>query len=101
MKMSVACAALAASLIGLSTIALADDAMMAKPAMPAHMATMVCRSAMTGEKATAMMGTTALVCKPLDQPKAMQMKKSLESMPGGDPIWVKMLEQLQIGATNN
>jgi len=99
--MSVACAALAASLIGLSSIALADDAMMAKPAMPAHMATMVCRAASSDEKATAMMGTKALVCKPLDQPKAMEMKKSLEAMPGGDPIWVKMLEQLQIGSSNN
>jgi hypothetical protein len=74
---------------------------MAKPAMPANVATMVCRPAMTGEKATAMMGTKSLVCKPVDMPATMAMKKKLESMPGGDPIWVKMLEELQIGATNN
>ena len=45
MKMTFACTALAAALIGIGSVALADDAMMKPAAMPAHMATMLCRAA--------------------------------------------------------
>lgn len=87
MKMTFACAALATALIGAGSVAMADDAMMAKPGMmPSHMATMVCRSAEGGEKATAMMGSKGLVCKTIDMKKLMAMKSTMD-----EPSWLKML----------
>lgn len=73
-------AAFACAALAMPGLAMADDAMaghdaMAKPA-PATMATMVCRHAAPGEKATAMMmgdAKTMLVCKTMDP--AMMMKK--------------------------
>jgi hypothetical protein len=97
MKMTFACTALAAAVVALGSAAIADDAMMAKPAMPAHTATIICRAADAGEKATAMMGTKALICKPVDMQAMMAMKKSIEAMPNGEPMWLKMLESLQVG----
>jgi hypothetical protein len=101
MKTSFACAAFAAVLLGLGTAASADDAMTAKPAMPAHMATMICRAADPGEKATAMMGTKPLVCNPVNADNIMKMKKMSDAMPNGDPIWVMMLNDLTIKPSNN
>jgi hypothetical protein len=93
MKMTFACTALASALIGLGSVALADDSMMAKPAaMPAHMATMVCRPAEGTEKATAMMGSKALVCKTIDMTAVMAMKSKMD-----EPSWLKMLNALQVG----
>jgi hypothetical protein len=93
MKLTFACAALAAATIGFASVAMADDAMTSKPAaMPAHMATMLCRPVEGGEKATAMMGTTALVCKPIDTKEVMAMKSKMD-----EPSWLKMLNALQVG----
>lgn len=97
MKMTFACSVLAAAAVALGSTAIADDAMMAKPSMPAHVATIICRAAEAGEKATAMMGAKALVCKPVDMQQMMSMKKSIEAMPNGEPMWLKMLESLQVG----
>jgi len=74
-EMTFACTALAAALIGIGSVALADDAMMKPAAMPAHMATMLCRAADGGEKATAMMGSKALVCKTIDMHAMMEMNR--------------------------
>jgi hypothetical protein len=92
MKMTFACTALAAALIGIGSVALADDAMMKPAAMPAHMATMLCRAADGGEKATAMMGSKALVCKTIDMHAMMEMKSKMD-----EPSWLKMLNSLQVG----
>jgi hypothetical protein len=93
MKMTFACTALAAALIGFGSVAMADDAMTAKPAaMPAHTATMVCRAADSTEKATAMMGSKALVCKTIDMKAVMAMKSKMD-----EPSWQKMLNSLQVG----
>jgi hypothetical protein len=99
-KTAVACTAMAAALLGFGTIAMAaDDAMMAKPMT--HMATMVCRPADAGEKATAMMGAKALVCKTVDMKEVMAMKKTVEAMPQGEPLWLKMLNEYQVGPSNS
>jgi len=93
MKLTFACTAVTAALIGLNSVAMAEDTMMAKPAaMPAHMATMLCRPAESGEKATAMMGTKSLVCKPIDMQEVMSMKPKMD-----EPSWLKMLNSLQVG----
>jgi hypothetical protein len=94
MKTTLACAAVAATLLGLATAAMADDAMTAKPT---HMATMVCRAADTGEKPNAMSGSKALVCKPIDMQDVMSMKKTIEAMPNGEPEWLKMINEFQVG----
>ena len=56
------------------------------------MATMLCRPAESGEKATAMMGTKSLVCKPIDMQEVMSMKPKMD-----EPSWLKMLNSLQVG----
>jgi hypothetical protein len=78
MKLTLTSTLLALSLLGAGSVALADDAMMAKPST---MATMVCRPAKAGETATAMtMSKTELVCKPLDMKPVMAIKKDVEAM---------------------
>lgn len=101
MKTSIACAAFAAAVLSLGSVAFAaDDAMMKSNAMsaPSTMATMLCRPAAAGEKATAMMGTSSLVCKKIDMDQMMSMKKSLEAMPGGEPLYLKMFQEYHIEA---
>ena len=72
-------AAIACAAMAMPGIASADDAMghgAMKAAAPAKMATMVCRPAEAGEKASAMMtgaAKTALVCKTINP--EMTMKK--------------------------
>jgi hypothetical protein len=97
MKLTFVCSALTVALIGLGSAAMADDAMMAKSAMPAMTATIICRAAESGEKASAMMGTKALVCKPVDMETMKTIKTSIMSMPNGEPMWLKMLNSLQVG----
>lgn len=99
MKTIFASAACAVALLGLVSVARADDAMMAKPMM--HMPTMVCRPPDAGEKPNAMTGTTPLICKAVDMKAMMATKKSLEGMPNGEPLWLKMESELQIGPSNN
>jgi hypothetical protein len=97
MKKMIACAAFSAALLGLAGAAFAaDDATAMKPA---DMATMICRPAATGEKMNAMTATQApLVCKKIDADRMMSMKKQIEAMPGGEPIWLKMFQEYHIGA---
>ena len=101
MKNSIASIACAAALLALGSAALADDAM-AKPGAMAKpettMATMLCRPAAAGEKASAMMGTSGLVCKKIDMEKMSSMKSSLQAMPGGEPLYLKMLQEYHIEA---
>jgi len=103
MKTSLTAVALAAALLGLGTAAsAADDAMTTKTdMMPSHMATMMCRPADAGEKATAMMGPKAIVCAPVNMDDIMKMKKMSDAMPKGDPIWVMMLNDLTVKPSNN
>jgi hypothetical protein len=91
--------ALAAALLALGSSAMAaDDAMMAHPDMT-NVATMMCRPAGTGEKANAMTSSNAaLVCKPVDITKMMAMKKAIEAMPNGEPVWLKMFQDYHIDA---
>lgn len=58
----------------------------------------VSRPANAGEIATAMMGTSSLVCKKIDMEKMTTMKKSLEAMPGGEPLYLKMFQEYHIEA---
>jgi hypothetical protein len=100
MKKMIAAAVCAAALLGVSGAAFAEDAMMKTDAMskPAEMATMLCRPAMTGEKMTAMSASKApLVCKTIDMTDMMAMKKKIEAMPGGEPIWLRMFQEYHIG----
>jgi hypothetical protein len=39
-----------------------------------------------------MMGSTALVCKPIDTKEVMAMKSKMD-----EPSWLKMLNSLQVG----
>lgn len=103
MNKSIASIACAAALLALGSTAFAADDAMAKPgAMMAKpdttMATMLCRPAAAGEKATAMMGTTSIVCKKIDMEKMSSMKQSLMSMPGGEPLYLKMFQEYHVGA---
>jgi hypothetical protein len=45
----------------------------------------------------ATMGSETLVCKTLDKNKIMHIKKMLDAMPNGQPIWLQMLEMLPVG----
>ena len=100
MKTLLACTAFAVALLGLGSIASADDAMMAKPMM-SHMPTMVCRPPDAGEKPNAMAGTKPMLCKAVDMKAMMAMKKSVEAMPNGEPMWLKMESELQVGPGTN
>lgn len=101
MKSTIACAAFGAAMLSLTATAFAADntgmqsatssAMMATTPS-AMMATMMCRPAQTGEKATAMMGTSALVCKNIDMDKMTAMNKQLMAMPGGEAMVVQMIQ---------
>jgi hypothetical protein len=99
MKAFVTNAAIAAALLGLGAIAFAaDDATKKTPTTPtATTATLVCRPAITGEKAGATTVTNvALVCKKVDMDGMMGMRAKMSSMPGGDPIWLQMFQQFQV-----
>jgi hypothetical protein len=103
MKNTIASIACMAALLAVGSAAFAADDAMAKPdAMMAKpdttMATMLCRPAAAGEKATAMMGTSSIVCKKIDMDKMASMKKSLMSMPGGEPLYLKMFQEYHVGA---
>jgi hypothetical protein len=103
MKNTIASIACAAALLALGSAAFAADNAMAKPdAMTAKpdttMATMLCRPAAAGEKASAMMGTGGIVCKHIDMEKMSSMKQSLMSMPGGEPLYLKMFQEYHVGA---
>jgi hypothetical protein len=96
MKIVLATAALTATLITVGVVATAQTAGVT---MPPHMATLLCRNADTGETGSATAGTQALVCKPLEMAKLMDVKKSLDAMPNGsgEPVWLKMLNMLPVG----
>jgi hypothetical protein len=96
MKTIVSCALFAATMFGIPAIAAAADDAMMKPAMPNGMATMMCRPAQTGEKATAMMGKKAIVCKTIDMGKMDAMKKSMDAMPGGDKLYQQWMQDFNI-----
>jgi hypothetical protein len=102
MKNTIASIACATALLALGSAAFADDAMGKPDAMMAKpdttMATMLCRPAAAGEKATAMMGASGIVCKHIDMEKMSSMKKSLMSMPGGEPLYLKMFQEYHVGA---
>ena len=100
MKKTFAFAICTGVLLGLGSSAFAADDAMMKTSTPAmtDMATMLCRPANAGEKATAMMGDKAIVCKKIDMDKLMAMKKSLEAMPGGEPLYLKMFQEYHVGA---
>ena len=100
MKKMIAAAVCAAALLGVSGAAFADDAMMKTDVMskPAEMATMLCRPAMTGEKTTAMTASNSpLVCKTINMTDMMAMKKKIEALPGGEPIFLKMFQEYHVG----
>jgi hypothetical protein len=106
MKKMIAAAVCAAALLGVSGTAFADDAMIKSDAMmktdamskPAEMATLLCRPAMTGEKMTAMSASkTPLVCKTINMTDVMALKKKIEALPGGEPIFLKMFQEYHIG----
>jgi hypothetical protein len=69
----------------------------AQAGMPGNMATLLCRQATSTEKPMATMGSETLVCKTLDKNKIMHIKKMLDAMPNGQPIWLQMLEMLPVG----
>jgi hypothetical protein len=101
MKLTLTSAAVAAALLALGSAAFADDAMGKSDAMmkpDTTMATMLCRPAAAGEKPTAMMGASGIVCKKIDMDKMESMKKSLMSMPGGEPLYLKMFQEYHVGA---
>ena len=100
MKHLISGAAFAAALLGMTSVAFADDAMMNSDSMskPAEMATMLCRPAMPGEKMTAMSATKApMVCKTIDTNEMTEMKKKIEAMPGGESVWLKMFQDFHVG----
>jgi hypothetical protein len=100
MKIVLTSAALAASLITFGVVATAQTGSNSTTAMPAHMATLLCRPADAGETASAMAtGSHALVCSQLDMVKLMGVKKSLDAMPNGagEPVWLQMLNMLPVG----
>lgn len=96
MKSTLACAALAVALLGLGSTAFAADNTTMKPVQPDMMATMMCRPAYPGEKSTATMGTTPLVCEKIDRDKMMSMKKELSAMPGGEAMALQMFQNYTI-----
>lgn len=66
MKNTLAMLTLCTGIIAIPAMSLAADTMMKASPMPSAMeATMMCRPAMSGEKATAMMGSKGIVCKML------------------------------------
>lgn len=86
MKLTLTGTLLALALLGAGSVALADDAMTAKP--DKTMATLVCRPAKAGETPTAMTAAKAdLVCKPLDMKPIMALQKMVMTMPNGAAMW--------------
>jgi hypothetical protein len=75
--------------------ALAADDMTKKPNPETMEATMMCRPAMTGEKPTAMMGTKAVVCKPMAKMDSAKMGPKTAGMTPAqaDAAWRAWLEQ--------
>lgn len=96
MKTILSCALFAATMIGLTSIASAADDAMMKSATPSSMATMMCRPAHTGEKASAMMGKKAIVCRMIDKSKMDAMKKEMTAMPGGDKMFKDWMQDFNI-----
>jgi hypothetical protein len=93
MKSPLAALALGASLLAIPGAILAEAPAMAPMKPPAMGATMVCRPAATGEKATAMMGAKGIVCKSM----APMMKGGMMMVPdtksAADKVWSNWLQQ--------
>jgi hypothetical protein len=69
----------------------------ATAAMPALMASLVCRTARSGETATATTsGNTSLVCKPLSMQPIMAMKPAVMAMPDGELNWRALLKDFTV-----
>jgi hypothetical protein len=98
MKNTLALLAVCTGLIALPASALAADTMMkASPSPMAMHATMMCRPAMAGEKATAMMGTEGIVCKTLPKMapgKMMGPGTKADSAAAEDAAWQKWLSEM-------
>lgn len=96
MKLTLASALLALSVLGFATAASAEDAMMTKPDKTT-MGTLVCRPAKTGETASAQtMSKTQLVCKPLDMKPLMAMEKQVGAMSNGPIMWQQLLSSVTV-----
>lgn len=62
------------------------------------MATLVCRTAASDERAYAKTSSdVALVCKPLDTKPLMDAKAPLASVPGGNKMWQAMYNGIILG----
>jgi hypothetical protein len=96
MKNTLALLAVCTGLIALPATALAADTMM-KASPMAMDATMLCRPAMAGEKATAMMGTKGIVCKMLPKMapgKMMGPGMKADSAASEDAMWQHWLMEM-------
>jgi hypothetical protein len=80
---------------GLIALPIAGFAQMTKMS-PAMDATMMCRPAMTGEKATAMMGTKGIVCKAMPKMDMSKMGPDTKGMSAAeaDAAWRKWLSEM-------
>lgn len=97
MKNFLCCTVFATALVGLAASPIVAQTAMSSTAMPANMATMMCRPAGPNDKPTAMMGDKGIVCKAIDMKKLKAIRDKLMGMSNGEPVWYQMLQMLPVG----